>query len=505
MKLHSIQMAAVCLLLPVLNATASTLCVDLNSTNPISPYAGWDTAATNIQDAIDVASAGDQIWVTNGIYQTGGRIMAGDLTNRVALNKAVTVQSVNGPWATIIQGAWDPASTNGPGAVRCAWLSDGAVLNGFTLQNGATRSSGDTTALQSGGGVWCMSTNGIVSDCVLSNNVAIYGGGMAYGTLNNSLVAYNAAIYGGGAYGAMLNNCTVVNNYGTTPIIGVSGYGGGTCDCIVHNSIVVNNYDGWFYPMGIDNYYYDSFYSSARYSYSCTWPLPSGTGNINGNSASQQFLDSFHIAATSPCCGKGSPLYASGTDLDGELWANPPSMGCDEVVVSNLVGPLSVVLLASQTNLIVSAPNLFPPPHTGLFQGIITGHASRVEWSFGDGPIITNSGASKSHQWTNTGDFTVIFTAYNNDNPAGVATNTVVHVLLPDVPQLQPPALLTNGFQFQFAGQLTANYTVQYATNLTPPVVWQTLQTIYYNFDDVIQINDPAWTNTARFYRVLAQ
>ena len=114
-------------------------------------------------------------------------------------------------------------------------------------------------------------------------------------------------------------------------------------------------------------------------------------------------------------------------------------------------------------------------------------------------------GANTFHQWTNAGDYTVTFTAYNNDNPAGVSTNTLVHVLLPDVPQLQSPVLLTNGFQFQFPGQSNANYTIQYATNLTPPVTWQTLQTIYYNFYDVIQINDPVWTNTARFYRVLAQ
>jgi len=44
----------------------------------------------------------------------------------------------------------------------------------------------------------------------------------------------------------------------------------------------------------------------------------------------------------------------------------------------------------------------------------------------------------------------------------------------------------------------------QYATNLTPPVDWQTLNTFGPNFIDLIQINDPA-TNTARFYRVLAQ
>ena len=482
--------------------------VDAAGANPIPPYSTWATAATNIQDAITASAAGDIVLVTNGVYAAGGKVMAGDLTNRVVLDKAVFVTSVNGFDGTVIQGAWDAASTNGPMAVRCAWLTNGAVLNGFTLRNGATRATGDPYSggpLESGGGVWCSSTNGVVSDCVLTNNVAIYGGGMAYGTLNNSVVAYNPAAYGGGAYYATLNNCTVVNNYCTAPLWSASDYGGGTCDCIVRNSIVVNNYDNWPYPLGIDNYYQDSSYPSARYSYSCTWPLPSGTGNINGNSASQQFLDLFHIAATSPCRGVGSALYASGTDLDDEPWANPPSMGCDEVVVSNLVGPLSVILIASQTNLLVTSPDLYPFPRSELFHGIITGHASRVEWSFGDGLIITNSGASRAYYWTNTGDYTVTFTAYNNDNPAGVSTNIVVHVLLPDAPQLLSPVLLTNGLQFQFAGQFSANYTIQYATNLTPPVAWQTLRTIENNFNDVIQVNDPAVTDTARFYRVLAQ
>jgi hypothetical protein len=261
----------------------------------------------------------------------------------------------------------------------------------------------------------------------------------------------------------------------------------------------MNNYDN--FPGFLDNYYYGPGYSLARYSYSFTYPLPTGSGNLNGTN-SAQYLDLFHIALTSPCYGKGSTIFASGTDLDGEPWASPPSMGCDEVVVSNLVGPLSVGLFAYQTNLLVSPPGLFYP-HIGYFQGIISGRAGNVTWSFGDGPVITNSGAAKSHQWTNTGDYTVVFTAYNNDNPDGVATNTVVHVKLPDVPQLQPPAL-TNGFQFQFAGQSNADYTIQYATNLTPPVAWQTLKTFGPNFYDVIQINDPA-TNTVRFYRVLAQ
>jgi hypothetical protein len=155
-----------------------------------------------------------------------------------------------------------------------------------------------------------------------------------------------------------------------------------------------------------------------------------------------------------------------------------------------------VNIQANQTNLLVN--------RNAGFWGIITGRAAYVSWSFGDGST-TNSGAGISHQWTNSGDYIVTLTAYNNDNPAGVSTNILFQVLPLNTPQLESAMLLTNGFQFQFAGQWSANYTIQYTTNLTPPVTWQTLQTIYYNTEGVIQINDSAWTNTARFYRVLAQ
>ena len=120
-------------------ALAGTLYVDLNSANPQSPFADWSTAATNIQDAVDAAAASDTIVVTNGIYATGGRTMSDTTTNRLAINKVVTVVSVNGPQFTVIKGYQVPGTTNGIAAVRCVSLAAGASLSGFTLANGATR------------------------------------------------------------------------------------------------------------------------------------------------------------------------------------------------------------------------------------------------------------------------------------------------------------------------------------------------------------------------------
>ncbi len=138
MKSDRALLGAIGLWLATLPAPASTFYVNLNNPNPTPPYADWSTAATNIQDAIDASSSGDQIWVTNGIYQTGGRVVSGSSTNRIALTKAVTVQSVNGPWVTIIQGG---GMTTGTAAIRCAWLTNNAALVGFTLTWGRAAAS----------------------------------------------------------------------------------------------------------------------------------------------------------------------------------------------------------------------------------------------------------------------------------------------------------------------------------------------------------------------------
>lgn len=483
MKVISFRFIAVFVLLFTAKVSATVRYVDVNSASPASPYTDWSTAATNIQDAIDASTPGDTVLVTNGVYATGGKVISAGFTNRVALDKALLVASVNGYAATVIQGAWDPVSTNGPGAVRCAYLVDGAMLSGFTLQNGATTATGD------GGGVACVSKKGIVSNCLLVNNrAANHGGGISQGTLNNSLVISNSASQpGGGAYFTELNNCTLVNNYIPGSTI---GRGAGIYAGTVRNSVVVNNYEISFPSMMLDNYSFGP--NMTVFTNSCTSPAPFGTSNVV---ADPQFVDAFHISTTSPCRGMGSPIYASGTDLDGEPWTNPPSMGCDEVIDANLTGPLSVNMLAAFTNLFVN--------HADGFTGITTGRVAQVQWSFGD--LTTNNpGSVVFHTWTNTGDYTVTFAAFNNDNPAGVSTSTVVHVQPIPASQLQLPMLQTNGFQFQFTQQAGVFYTIQYATNLSAPVTWYQLGLYVGSGNSPVPVTDSAATNGARFYRVLA-
>jgi hypothetical protein len=222
--------------------------------------------------------------------------------------------------------------------------------------------------------------------------------------------------------------------------------------------------------------------------------MPGGVGNINAYDANPELVDWAHVSVNSPCRGAGSPLYATGTDIDGEPWVNPPSIGCDEVVEAGLVGPLNVGILMDRTNVLVN--------HLVGFGAEITGRIASYEWSYGDGTPTT---LSDIHTWTDVGDYTVMLTAYNTDNPAGVSDSILIHVLPPTQPALQSAAMGTNGFRFEFAGQETARYWIEMATNIAPPVFWHTLQNILSSTGGVHQIVDSNATNATRFYRVRAR
>ena len=262
------------LILFTVRVGAATFYVAVANPAPAAPFANWSTAATNIQNAIDLATNGDLILITNGVYATGGRMVYNTRTNRVVINKAVTVQSVSGPAATIIQGYQIPSSSTAYNKnVRCVYMTNNAVLAGFTIANGAAGGTVTDPKSYAGGGVYCESTNAVLTNCVLTGNlcasgfsssVAVGGGAVYQGTLNNcvlsnnsvtlynvaggaacsSLLNYcllcsNSASIGGGAAYSTLNHCTVLGNI--APFIGGLSWGGGTYICSVTYCLIAGN------------------------------------------------------------------------------------------------------------------------------------------------------------------------------------------------------------------------------------------------------------------------
>ena len=275
---------------------------------------------------MDLARAGDTVWVSNGVYETGTRVTPGHLLlNRVVITNDITVRSVNGPEATVIRGQ-GPRGTN---AVRCVYMAAGRLM-GFTLANGHTRTDGGTSHYDENGGGLSVDTagSGWVSNCLFTGNSAYNSGGGTYGTYYNCVFRSNTAERAGGAvspgtlyncfmdrnsavqYGGAIDqgtvyNCTITGNSAAS--------GGGVYNCRLYNCIVYSNT-----PANV---------AVATCRYTCTTPAQSGTGNIADN---PRLLAGGHIALDSPCAGRGASDYAFGTDLDGEVWMIPPSMGCDE-------------------------------------------------------------------------------------------------------------------------------------------------------------------------------
>jgi hypothetical protein len=343
-----------------------TLYVSLESTNPVAPFATWETAATNIQQAVDAARPGDTVFVTNGAYSAGDRD-----GNRVAITNAIRLESVNGADVTKIVGQVSDY-TNGGIGIRCVYLGTNSVLSGFTLTNGEGNKGGGAyggtlynctltgnsagSKISFGGGAFgstlynCLvagnsasagmgAAGGGASDCILFNCTVTgnstfafdlsRGGGVSDCTLYNCLVTGNSAGgwvgRGGGAYGGTLDHCTVAGNAG-----------GGASDGTVYNSLVIENAggsDGQFFNCtvvgnngGVSGTVFNSivyynfgenYEEETTLNYCCTTPLPTnGVGNITGPPL---FID---MAAGDFRLREESPCIDAGTNLLGMTWTN---------------------------------------------------------------------------------------------------------------------------------------------------------------------------------------
>jgi hypothetical protein len=524
-------------------------CVDRANFTPAPPYTNWTSAAVTIQDAIDAAPSGSIVLVTNGVYSTGGRLVSGDMTNRVVLDKALTVLSVSGPGQTIIEGAWDPVSTNGPLSVRCAWVGEGALLGGFTLQGGSSLANGGGV-LSSGPGleetvVNCVITNcraagdgggaygGRLRECIVVGNEAPgSGGGAAFSMLDKSLIQSNAVhSRGGGLFSSIARASLILNN--TSSHFGGGSSGSGLTSvligCVVAGNTAVNQAgaegstlyqcnvvsntatigptggvdfcDAWnsiiYFNFGVSNAIAGARTvnagGSSTYHSVCTFPTKFSGSFTND----PQLLDAFHIAITSPCRGAGTNIGPAGIlDIDKEPWLNPASIGCDEVIESELVGPLNIALSGWSE---VAAGGRFP---LGVS---INGRASRWNVDFADSTIVSNSVFGVTHVWTNAGDYQVVARAFNNDYPQGVTASLAVHVVPVVNPNIVSTMKSVSQFSAQFLSQPGLAYELHSTTNLEPPILWQVLQSLTTSTGGVVTVVDTNTSSDKRFYRLKIQ
>ena len=141
-----------------------------NSPSPGGGYTNWVTAAHDIQSAVNAATNGERVLVTNGLYLAAGSNTLG----MVMVDKAIAVRSVNGPAVTVV---------NGNGFVNRGFYLNhsSAVVDGFGVVNGNANGG-------AGGGMY-INAGAMVTNCVFSGCYANQGGGMYCASGTNLLIA----------------------------------------------------------------------------------------------------------------------------------------------------------------------------------------------------------------------------------------------------------------------------------------------------------------------------
>ena len=295
----------------------TTLYVD--ATTGDDANTGLDPAAPkkSIQSALEWSIDGDMLLANDGIY-TGNSVC---VVNNEVIRRTVTIQSVNGPGKTII---------DGEGVRRCAKLSgngDGrtsdsvATLSGFTLRNGSYTYVGGVT-------------HGILENCIIadcsSDGADWFASGAYLCKLSNCLLFGNTMGTGtgrphtSGAYLCDLYNCTIVGN---EAVAGASS--GGLYDCKAYNCIVTGNKVG-----GVS-----ADVAACTLDHCCLTSLQEGEGNIV---AFPKFADEangdFRLLGNSPCIDAGSDANAAG---DSDLWGNARVQGAHIDIGAYEAGPES--------------------------------------------------------------------------------------------------------------------------------------------------------------------
>jgi len=325
----------------------------------------WEDAYTDLQDALDWAEDGVEIWVAEGIYTPTQELSPGD-------PRSATFQMKNG---VALYGGFDPSlgdigfedresaanvtilsgdlncddgsdfANNGENSYHVFCHPEGTDLNGSALLDGFTitggNANGDGFPDDRGAGMFNYGSSPTLTNCTISRNSASWGGGMynivSSPTLSNCIFLGNSAVeYVGGG---MLNNNSSPSLTNCTFWGNSADRGGGMSLAfdafpVLTNCILWGNSPDEIYDLYMG--------SSPEVTYSDIQGGYAGEGNIN---ADPMFLDAasgdLHLGPDSPCIDAGNndapnlPEYDFEGDervLDGDGNVTViVDMGADEV------------------------------------------------------------------------------------------------------------------------------------------------------------------------------
>ena len=290
----------------------------------------WADAFTSLQDALETACSGAEIWVAAGTYYptadpSGNKTPADARTKAFVMKNGVAIYGgFNGTenqltarnWrsnATVLSGNIGNTGVDTDNSYRVvnntftsgSPLNNTAILDGFIVEKGYANGG---FPFNLGGGMWNTHASPTVRNCVFRNNYAVSGGGMfndnSQATITNSLFVNNTGTTtgaglsnGGGTDQVKVVNCTFYGNTGPITIYNEKSA------TTVSNSII------WVNGGGI---------SGGTVTYSNVQGGVTGTGNSR---LDPRFVNAaggdFRLQQCSPAIDKGTNTNAPTTDFEG--------------------------------------------------------------------------------------------------------------------------------------------------------------------------------------------
>ncbi|MBL6730987.1 MAG: T9SS type A sorting domain-containing protein [Bacteroidia bacterium] len=347
----------------------------------------WTNAYVALQDAINAASSGDELWVAAGTYKptripSTGATSSSSRDLSFYLDKNIKIYGGFAGTETLLSqrnisanqvtlsgdiGTIGSSSDNCYHVFMMDGLSTSAVLNGFVITGGNANASGSfwgTTQSfsgqnfpkRAGGGITTLDSDLDIDNVVITDNNSIeYGGGCFFMrselTMDNSVIYNNSAVYGGGIYAFQqtcnpkLTNVTICYNSASDATHGGGGIYANSANYTLKNVLFWGNTKA-----GNDNVSGADIlsYGTVTRSYCMTqtnssWS--SGTGMLTAgtnpsfiNSSDPDGADNTWMTlddglvlnSTSSGVGAGTSTLAPSNDITGKARATSPSIGAYE-------------------------------------------------------------------------------------------------------------------------------------------------------------------------------